>query len=570
MLGSSTVKSITSRLNQIDLLWVVSIALIIAFSITLLTAYFFPIYSDEIQARFWLSRLPYDYPEKISGAPTCLSTFFQPIPVTMYLPGLIDWAVHGRLESPSALRQVGFFVAFLWVAWLAYYLNSRAKNSLVQGKSQLNGDLQGLYIVGFIIAIFSIGVFPIFLIINRGEQLILPSVVLLITIFLVSNHLGSKAYFWIKMGLIVIYFVAISMALYGHPKSLFLIPFFIIVAWPLFSNFNTRLPFAFAMILLALHIVEDFFAWKYAFKCSEVPQFEAQLKSFSFDPASLIYDPRYFFDNAYHSLIRFTKYLHQLGFQQQTDAAYLPSLPLTTSAKFANILIKLNFAVEFFILMIALPFQYYRKDVVAGRFVTVNLILLALFGCVMISAIFNLPKNWYDAGYLYALIVIILIFFIGENFSWVFQKSFTRKLYIYIGFVSLLSQAVFIHRNLPAFMEGFTGPGVSIVKYNSNKAHDDLMLASRACNIDPEHSEKVVVDDYTYYYFSKSKWPMAITYILAGKDDKSVREFFSKIDSDGLVVSCAAIPAPYMTFVKKEGSVCCISKNELKNLLSLP
>jgi hypothetical protein len=269
-------------------------------------------------------------------------------------------------------------------------------------------------------------------------------------------------------------------------------------------------------------------------------------------------------------LIRFTKYLHQLGFQQKTDAGYLPDLPLDTSAKFANILIRFNFAVAFFTLMIALPFQYYRKDVVVGRFVTVNFIILVLFWCVLIGAIFNLPKNWYDAGYLYALMVIILIFFIGEDFNGVFQKPFVRKLYIYIGTVSLLSQAVFIHRNLPAFMEGFTGPGVSIVKYNSNKAHNNLLSASRACNIDPVHSKKIVVDDYTYYYFSKSKWPMAITYIIANRDDKSIREFFSIADSDGLVASCEAIPASYRTLVKKEGNICCIAKNELKNLLSLP
>jgi len=563
-------KILREYLKHIDWVASISIVLIIVFGITLFTAYFFPIYPDEIQVRFWLSRLPYDFPEKISGAPTCLATFFQPIPSTMYLPGLIDWAVHGRLESPSALRQVGFFVAFLWVAWLAYYLNARAKNSLLQRKRQLSSGFQGLYITGFIIAIFSIGVFPIFLIINRGEQLILPFVVLLITIFLVSNHLSYKGHLWQKLGLMVLYFSAVSLVLYGHPKGLFLTPFFVIVGWPLFSHFNTRLPFAFAMVLLALHIAQDFFALKYAFQCNETPQFEEMLKSFSFDPASLLHEPRHFFDQVYQSLIRFTKYLHQLGFQEQTDAAYLPSLPLTASAKIANILIKLNFAVAFFTLMVFLPYQYYRKDVLAGRFVTVNSVLLMLFVCALISAIFNLPKNWYDAGYLYALFLITLVFFIGENFSGIFQKSVARKVFLYLGFVALLSQAVFIHRNLPAFMAGYAGPGVSVAKYDLNMPRADLVAASRTCNIDPVRSKKIVVDDHTYFYFQKSKWPMAITYIWIGNDDKSIRRFFSKVDSDGLIVNCKEILSPYMSVVKREGNVCCIPKNELKNLLYLP
>lgn len=557
-------------LKHIDLAACISMVLIIVVSITLFTAYYFPIYPDEIQVRFMLSRLPYDFPVKISGLPRCLANFSQPIPTTMYLPSFINWAVHGRLESPYALRQVGFLVAFSWVVGLVYYLNYRAKNSLLHGKSQLACGTQALNIAGFIIAIFSIGVFPIFLITNRSEQFIMPSVVLLITVFLVSDHLGSKGHLWQKMGLVVLYFMAISLALYGHAKGLFLTPLFAIVGWQLFRHFKSRWPLVLAIPLLALHIAQAFFAWKYAFQCGELPKFENELKSYSFDPASLLYDPLYFFDQAYQSLMRFPKYLDQLGFQAETDIAYLPRLPLTTSATFANIFIKLNFSVAFFTLMFSLPYQYYRKDVVTGRFVTVNLILLVLFVCTLISAIFNLPKHWYDAGYLYAMLLIILIFFIGENFSGIFQKSATRKFFLYLSVVALLSQAVFIHRNLPAFMDGYAGPGVSIAKYDSIKTQDDLLAASRACNIDPVHSKKIVVDDYTYLYFQKSKWPMAITYTLFLPDDKSLRQFFSKVDSDGLITNCMSIPLQYMSIVKRKGNFCCITKNELKNLLSLP
>lgn len=149
-------------LRRIDWAAYVSLALIFVFGLTLVTAYFFPIYPDEIQSRFWLSRLPYDFPEKISGAPTCLSTFFQPIPSTMYLPGIINWAVHGRLETIPALRLVGFVIAFFWIAGLAVYLYRRAKRSPVQGEGQLSSGILGLYIAGFFIAIFSIGVFIIF------------------------------------------------------------------------------------------------------------------------------------------------------------------------------------------------------------------------------------------------------------------------------------------------------------------------------------------------------------------------------------------------------------------------
>ena len=562
------VKILREYLHYIDWAAFISIILLICFGATLCTAYFFPIYPDEIQVRFWLSRLPYDFPEIISGAPTCLSTFFQPRPLTMYLPGLIDWLVHGRLEGIPELRQVGFIVAFLWVAGLVFYINVRIKNILVQVENQLSFGLRALYIMGFFIAIFSIGVFPFFLVTNRNEQLILPAIVLLIAIFLISKRMGSKGHRGKEVVLIVLYFVSASLIFYGHPKGLFLTPFIIVVGWQIFSHFRSRLPFILAMVMLAMHIFQNISALKYALQCSEMPHFEAMLKSFLIDPASLFYDPRHFFDQVFQSLMQFPKYLHQIGFQEQTDIDYLPRLPLATSAKLANIFVKMNLAAAFITMMIALPCRYYRKDVMANHFVTVNLVLLALFVCALISAILNLSKNWYDAGYLYALLLIIIIFFVGENFSEMFQKTAARNLFLYLGAVALLSQAVLVQRNLPAFMAGYSGPGVSIAKYDSIKTSNDLAAASRVCNIDPVRSKKVIVDDHTYLYFQKSKWPMAVTYIGFLNDDNSIRQFFLEADSDGLVTHCESwiFNKPYIRpFVKRQGDVCCISKGDLRN-----
>lgn len=570
LLLKAKAKVIREYLKNFDWAKYLAIALIAVFGFTLLTAYYFPIYSDEIQVRYWLSRLPYDFPEKISGAPRCLSSFFQPIPSTMYLPGIINWAIHGTLESPTSLRQIGLIVSLLWVAGLALYLYTKAKHSLVQGVKQLSNGMLGLNVTGFIIAIFSIGVFPIFLVINRNEQLILPAVVLLITIFLVSDHLGTKGSLWQRIGLIFLYFMAVSLALYGHAKGLFLTPLFVIVGWKLFCHFKSRIPFLVAMALLTIHIVQAYFVYKYAYQCAELPGFEAMIKSFSLDPAWIFNDPRHFIAEAYNSLIRFPRYLEQLGFQESTDAAYLPPLPLLTSAITANILIKLNVTLAFITLTIALPYQYYRKDASEGRYVTVNLALLVLFACALISAIFNLPKHWYDAGYLYALLLITLIVFLGENFSGIFQKNVAGKVSLYLGAVALLSQLVFIDRNLSGFLAGYAGSGVPIGKYESEKIHDDLVAASRTCDIDPVQSNKIVVDDYTYGYFQKGRWPMAFSYIYFSPSDKSIQQFFSKVDSDGLVVYCSSVPAQYKPFVKKEGNICCIPKNQLKNVFSLP
>ena len=562
--NAATLRGFVTRIDWVALM---SIALVGIFVITLLTSYIFPIYPDEIATRFWLSRLPYDFPEKITNLPTCVSGFSQHIPATWYMPGLVNWALHGNLESLHAFRQVGFLVAFLWVAGLALYLRSRARDSMVNEGRALNSCRLNLLTAGLFIAVFSIGVFPIFLISNRHEQLMLPSVVLLLFIFLAGDRLEIKGQPWQKLGLTVMYFVAVSLVLYGHPKGLFLTPFFAIVGWQLFRSFNSRPLFISAMALLGLHVAQAYVAWKYSFQCSEAPRLEALLKSFSFDPAALFYDPHLFFDQAYHSLLNFKKYLYQLSFQPQTDIGYLAPFPLGPFAKFANVFIRLDFAMAFFAILVLLPLRYYRKDIVGGRLVTINAALLILLVSLLVSAVFNLPKNWYDAGYIYALLSIIWIFFIGENFRGIFQKTAARRIYFYLACVALLSQAVFIHRNLPAFWSGYAGPGIPIVKYvHDAKSRDDLAASSRACNIDPVQSKGVIVDDYTYFYYQKSQRPMPITYIFVENDPESIRRFISEADSSGLVVRCSVMPVSYIPFAKKTGDVCCIPREALKNL----
>jgi hypothetical protein len=565
----SQVKELFSALKSIDLVTYLSIVLICVFIATLFTAYNFPLYPDEIAVRFWLSRMPYEFPQLNSGLPRCVSTFAQSIPLTMYFPALIDWVVHGTLESPTSLRRVGVVGALLWVLGFTLYLAVKAKNINKRPKPW-NFSLQDAYIPGFVIALFSIGVFPIFLVTNRPEQIILPAVVLLILTFIASGNLKTRNTWLSKTVLVLSYFAGISLALYAHPKSLFLTPLFVIVGWKLFSHFKTRLPFILAMSLLAFHVVTTVFTFKYAFQCSEMPTLESHLQSFSFDPASLFYAPRYFFEQLVDSLSRSSLYWTQIGFLERPEVGYLPTSPLSIYAHIANLFIKINLTILFFIMVVFLPYHYYRKDVVTGRVVTVNLILFILVLCGIISAIFNLPKHWYDAGYLYALSLIVVVFFVGENFSGEIRRKITRIIFLYLGSVALLSQVIFINRNLPVFLDGFTGPGKPIGVYEEKQYRNDLMAATKACDIDPRRSKKLVVDDWTYGYLRKSKLPMPFTFIWLDNNEKDRQLFFSKVDSDGMVVSCSSVPTEYRQLLTRTGNICCASKKDVARVFALP
>ncbi|MCX5657418.1 MAG: hypothetical protein NTZ48_04240, partial [Candidatus Omnitrophica bacterium] len=205
-------------ISRIDWLKLMAISLLVVFFGTLTTVYFFPIYPDEISARLVLSRLPYDFPYKISGAPTCLSTFCQSIPATMYVPGIINWLVHGMIGTAPTLRVVGIAIAVCWVAGLALYLIYRVEQQLLCDPGTNECARQRLYITGFCIALFCVGVFPVFLIANRSEQFMLPSLAVLIGLFIISRRLKNSVRTWQKAGMMVMYFVSVSLVLYWHAK----------------------------------------------------------------------------------------------------------------------------------------------------------------------------------------------------------------------------------------------------------------------------------------------------------------------------------------------------------------
>jgi hypothetical protein len=551
------------------MLRLLSIIVVSMFAITLITAYFAPIYPDEIAARIWLSRLIYDFPQRINLYPTCISAFSQPVPITWLVPSLIEWVIHGNIENLKILRLVGvisaiFFITLLTLALpISVFEDTPNRDKLNHKK--INAFLRKRFHSSvFVISLLSIGVLPIFLVTNRQEQLILPAIILLVCIFNASNR--ANITFWKTMILVTSYFLTLSIILYTHPKGLFLTPFIALVGFKLFQKIKNHGLRLLGAGIVITHIIIAYLTWKHSFQCQESPQLAAILLSFSLDPATLLSDPHYFFNQAYQSAARFFTYPLQLGFKSYTDINYLPPITPSLLAKIANIFIWLNFIIAFFSILVLLPFNYYRKDIAHGRFITTNVLLIALLACAVVSAVFNLPKNWYDAGYFYVLLMVIWIFFLSDNLTNALHKTVTRRVFIYLICVAILSQAVFIQRNLPAFLAGYAGPSISLVNYDHSQMLKNLAVASRSCDIDPVLSKGVIVDDYTYPYFQKSKHPMAITYIFLGKDPTSVSQFISEVNSAGLVTRCTSLPESYATLAKKtEGGLCCISKNVLNH-----
>ncbi len=353
--------------------------------------------------------------------------------------------------------------------------------------------------------------------------------------------------------------VAISLCLYSHPKSLFLLPFLIIITWATFKNFDRKYILFFALSYLFLNAYQEFLFYKSAFLCPENIAFENILKSFTIDPLSIFYKPFSFFKDLYYSLLYFPKYINQITFSYLTDIGYLPAIKVNNIQKFTNFIIGLSIFGVFTCLLINLI-----KKNIGKKTTLINFILFVFFACVIISALFSITKNWYDAGYIYVMLSIALIFFIGENKKILPLNLSLKWFFIFFAILSLFSQGIFISRYLPQFLKGFKGPGVAILNHESNKIRQDIDLLAKDCDINLISAKNLIVDDFTYFYLTKNKFPISVSYLnfSASGEEKLLRNFLSRANPDGLITRCG--PNESLTKKNRNG-LCCLSKANLLN-----
>lgn len=528
------------------------IFLMITFLGTLATISLFPLFSDEIQIRLWLSRLPYEFPERITGVGRCFSAFLHPIPIVFYTSALINWVLHGLIESPTFLRVISILILLFWLSLLVGYLHFNLKNRKIYNNNHIVNAIA-------ILSIFFIGINPIFIGINRNEQLYYPSFIILIIITIYCHNFKELKFRIISLSLILIF---INLILYGHPKGLFFVPFFLVICWQISNCFKSPKKIFFLLFVLIIYIsIESHRTWSNSYKCPEIPEFEAFMKTFYFDPLSIFYNPIEFTNKAWQSLIRFIEYPVHFEFKKQYIWNFLPD-----TRNFNSIHKILNWIIKFLVSTI------YISTLIFTLFFTlknkknrnVNFILLSLLMCTTIWAIFNLTKNIYDASFLYTITSIVFIFLVIEN-NLINIKSKLLRVFLLITLtISVLSQVTFIANNLFPFIRGFTGPGIKIGLYESQRVHNSIRDASQACEIHPTNGKYIVIDDLTYGFFRKSHGPISFTYNRVGTTKTPLQDLFRTVDSDGMILDCNNMPEKFREKSTRANNICCLSKSDIK------
>ena len=537
---------------------------------TLLTSFLFPVYPDEIAARLTLSRLFYDFPDKASTMPTCISAFTQRWPVSWLFPGLINFLLFGFIQNPIEERVMGGVIGLLFIGILFFYIRKRVfQYDTIKYNCKLPYyENANYFLLVLIVSIMSVGVYPLFLVLTKQEELVPISLMILILLLIYIRDVENNLSFFKKIIISFFYFSSVSIIIFSHPKGEILIPFSLIIGIFIFSKFKSFSFIFLFFIVFSFQVKQGYSAWAHSLQCPEVPGLNDLTKGFYIDPFSLYYDPHYFFTTVGESFKAFPVYLLQIGFRSSTDINYLPHNTLGFFEEIANFFIHLNVALFFILTPFLLVYFYYRYDYKNKKIISINFILLVLYFSLVITGIFNLSKNWYDAGYLYSILLVVLIVMIGENLEKInFCKVFTC-FFIYILPVTILSQGSFVHRLLPEFLRGYSGPSISMINYIKNRKliNQSIKDVARRAHISSVNGKRIIVDDLTYFYFNKTYIPMPITYIFLKNKKDSIHSFILNSNSSGLIVRCSYMPKPYFSLAVREGNICAIPREKLKNL----
>ena len=297
--------------------------------------------------------------------------------------------------------------------------------------------------------------------------------------------------------------------------------------------------------------------------CNEHPEFEAHMRSFSLHPTDIFFNPEKFFDDAYSSLIRFNSYPNHLLFLNEVETGYLPSTTIIAPLKLFNILLKFQIVFTYIF-----PLYFIFNFYILKKYNLIDLILISLSCVIFISGIFNIPKHWYDSAYLYMLSVLVIFIYVYDNYSSLINNYYFKSLVVCLYCISIVSQIIFVCLYFKPFLNGFSGPGLSVTSRKWNLETEKIRQAAEACEIDRINSKNVITDDFTYYYFTKSFAPMPATFILGNPFDY-VSNFLASSQSDGLVVYCTASLDPYKNLVTQVGQYCCIKKTKMR-IISTP
>lgn len=545
-------RTVTIRLATI-LLWP---AAAVVFALLALPWLDFPVYPDEINHRFLVSRADIDGWRRIGFLNPCLASREIDIPL-VYLPAAALLTTYRLISDLDLNRYLAIALNSLPLA-LAWALATSRPTGSPPAKGEAVSRIvltSGLFLGAFI------GIAPLGLVVLRSEHLIMLFLCFAMAALLVrptsSGRLLSKA------AVFSVGYVLFTAAAYSHPKTLYLTPVLLLLAYACFAGNPAAL--AAAAIVSALAVWSGVKLGGQFMNCPEQPAANAYLHGFNIDPRLLLFEPHAYFDQLLEWNITgqrsWMDFISGLSFPAVAPIEFLPRLH--RPAPITNLLVEFAWVGNVtlaLLLMLALATVGMRRLVRKER----SPEFLPLFGVLLIQIgvfahlLHNRVQAWYDFSF-YNLVLVFTGCIAALTLA---KRSLTFFSYV-LSAVFLFASVASVRLTTTEYANQFgydwpDSPNTTFGEYRDARQANLRFIENNCLRQDPGW---IAVDDLTYPLLQRHRMVTPITYIALALDGDAaaLRRHFHSQNFKALVTRCGN---PMLHLVDGTGfmskPVCCV------------
>lgn len=500
-----------------------------------------PIYSDEIAWKWLTSRFFLDGSSVLTLYPQCKESSSVPIPFLLVPWRVFEGWIYSKPESLLQIRTIGILVGLL-IGFLLWRLAK--KISVVR-------QMEVTQIRSVVFAMLLFGVLPFLLVMNRPEQNLVFCVIALVLLPLEKSQTKKR-----KVILGVGFLFVVLWMFSQHAKALFFLPVALTSYWFMASTKKNKV-LGIALLLILTSQCYSFFT-KHT-ECSN-EALRASFRGMMVSPSDLVRDPAAALKTLSANVLNSSDYVQSVLFRNEYTLDWLPNnYGFSFGASLMNAVIGVFFLFYIVVSLGSLAGAF-KEAAKSREREYLNFMSISLLISLLAFSLFQTGKNFYEAGLVIPIVMLIGVLNIGPEYLKRFAGVSTL--------IATASVILLCYRFKPNLNTSWNLGGPLIDQAHSIKVSYQREITDRVnqladkCGLRKDNQVKhLVLDDLTYPFFVSTFQPYHATYVMGwwGKISiPDIENFLSQRESSGVLSQCKWLPDLLLKKAIRDGDLCCL------------
>lgn len=520
-----------------------------------------PIFTDEVSYKILFSRYFLDNHISITELPQCRSEFTYTRPKIFFVFWYLESLIYGDLTNLLKIRvgSILYLAICFYLLFLITDLSIRDTPNWTKVKSWI-----------WVLCLYSLGISPFFMILNRPEMpilIFLLSITLILIISSLQEHRDLSWLIWTKF----VYFICVVGMYFYHPKTLFFTPLLLLVGWVAFHKPIYKIGTIFFSIYVA---TQAFIFTKYRTECPLDLQLNKRLKEDVICQIDAIYHLQATFLRLIKNLLATSSGIRDIGFSGGHTWSYFPNLGsngLIQNPVTATLFKVWNYS--FYLFMIFLLCQIIRSLIFSLRSICLkfNFEVQKTFFTVLVFTLITLSA-FTNRKVFYNNTLILPVFFLCATLA-IKQlpkksKNWTVKLLFRMIVMLFISSSILFLSSYSKFRNDFQKGGeihgipFGVSGFKSDVINSRVQKLALKCGIDSKTPLKhLVVDELSYPSFWKTEQPYLALFMFWVETDakeNGIENFLKSRKSSGFIGVCRYLPPQLQMKAQKDQEFCCL------------